>query len=615
MLRLLAHTRTWRQAAIVLAVMLALGFAGLPAPYMTALVTAAALALACVGIDLAGAYGGQFLFGQFGFVAIGAYGSTYLAAHAHLPFGVAMAAAIAVAGLIAAILACAVVRLAHFGATLATFFFGFVVATVLDASWLAPITQGENGLAAPAPSWGSVDLSAGRGLYLLSWGLAAVGTLAAYRYVLSRSGRALMLAKSHATVAGLMGVRVRLAGAQSIVFASMLAALGGAIYAIASGELAPESFTTQESTFLIAMVAVGGFGTIVGPILGAVFFAILPQWLNTSGSSENIIFAAALLAVLVLAPGGLHGLAIRAARLAPRRAPQPSIPPGPPTAVTTTSDGRAAIGGSALTEPGQRGTAAEKARPAAGLAVRGAAISYGGVRALDGVTMTVTPGSVHAIIGPNGAGKTTLLNAISGSWPLTEGSVLLDDARIDGLRPAAIRRLGLIRGFQHAALAPDLTVQENVMLGSYGDEPGSLIGDLLGWRVRARDALSRQRAAAALDLLGVPQARRGVRAADLSGAEAKLVDVARAFASRPRLLLLDEPTAGLSENEIERLARVLALAQRETGVTIIVIAHHIGFVEEIADDVTVLHFGRVLGSGKPADLLSDPKVREAFIGA
>jgi branched-chain amino acid transport system permease protein len=237
------------------------------------------------------------------------------------------------------------------------------------------------------------------------------------------------------------------------------------------------------------------------------------------------------------------------------------------------------------------------------------------VAALDSTTLHVREGEIHALLGPNGAGKTTVLNCISGIQA-HQGQVLFDGAPLDDLRPQQIRRKGITRTFQNPSLVGDLSVLENVQLGCYGDEPGGIVRDLLPLpSTLARDTRTRALAADALAMVGMPESSWGRPATASSLADQKLIDIARAIVSSPRLVLLDEPTAGLQDADIEAVSRVLRQINRRSDLTILVIAHHVGFLRGIAHRATALHFGQAIATGTPDEVVDDPRVTDVFLGA
>ena len=585
-------------------------------------------AIAAVGLDVVVGYSGQLALGNFGFVAIGAYTSAVLAGQYGVSVWLTLPCAIAACAVVALVVGLPMVRLPQLGMALVTFFFAFIVSLLLAGQTLRRWTNSTDGIPVPAlPALGADALTPYR-LYYLAWLLLLVVALLSVRYAGSRSGRMLRLIKHDEIVASVVGVNVRQAKLWAFVFSASAAGIAGVVFAQAIGFLAPETFPAIESVHLVAMAVVGGLGTIAGPILGAVAFTVLLEFSRTAGSWREVMFAVVLLAVLVFSRGGIVGLLQLAADWLHRRAPVRALAnlavgsarrlrglrrhgPGTPLATVPRAVARpGAVDRSADARADPPDQAADQI-----LSVRGVTVQFGGLRALDDVSLTVGRGSVHAVIGPNGAGKTTLLNYVSGVQRASAGTVALDGRVLGDLTPHQIRRAGIARTFQHPSLAPDLTALENVQLGTLGQQRQGLWADLLPLRsTRVRERAGRSDAWQALELVGVPAARAQRCAGDLTPAEQKLVDIARAIAARPRVLLMDEPTAGLEEVDIELVARILRQLNRDAGLPIVVIAHHVGFIREIADRATVLDLGRVLAHGTPEEVTSNTEVVDVFLG-
>lgn len=592
MLTPLARGHT-RPAALALVGVLALiGLLPIDQTLEFLLATAMAWAVAAIGLDMFSGYLGQPSFGHCAFVGLGAYGYAILAGAAGMTPVMAALCAVALVTVISVVIGLALIRLRTFGLVLGTFFLSYAVTSALSGTTFASITLGGSGLQVPEMVLAWANLSQGRGYYYLCALVLLIAVMLSCNYSDSHAGRALRLVKRSEVVAVTVGVspgRTRLA---AFAYSAAFAGASGVLLALGAGYIAPENFGSQQSIILFGMVAVGGLGSIAGPILGAVAFTLTPNYLQLAKTYQEVLFAGLLLGALVFFRNGLFGvleapvLAI-SRRMGFRRA-------GPADA-------------GHYDAPGDIRPAEEGAGRAPALDVRDLVIDYGGVRALDGVSFTITQGHVHALVGPNGAGKTTLLNCVSGLEPASTGRVVVHG------EPAASSagRPHVSRTFQNPSLVPDLSCLENVMLGLRRESGTGLLGDLVGIHRRA-EREARRRATEVLGFVGVPSHRHEVPARELSLAEAKLVDIARAVAINGSVLVMDEPTAGLSGSEMAAVSTLIM--KLRARLTVLVVSHHVGWVKEVAEEVTVLAAGKVIASGSPGDVFDRPLVREVFVG-
>jgi ABC-type branched-subunit amino acid transport system ATPase component len=354
----------------------------------------------------------------------------------------------------------------------------------------------------------------------------------------------------------------------------------------------PGSYTFNRAVDILAFTVLGGMQHWVGPIVGAALLTWLPESLRVLQEQTPIVTGVIIMLSIVFLPRGLADARFWG-RLAPtvRRA-----------GANIRRAGASAPAGANVRRVGASAPAGTAGAEAPALRIVNISRRFGGIAALDDVSFDVRAHSVCALIGPNGAGKTTLINVLSGLTPPTSGRIVLDGEDVTGRPPMAMARRGVARTFQHIRLFGDLTALENVVVGRHRHRTGGVTAALLRLRSSRDDERQARADAAALP------------AATLSYGDQRRVEIARALATSPRVLLLDEPAAGMNPSETARLAAFLTTIA-ESGVTLIVIEHDMELVHAISDHVVVLNFGRKIAEGTSHDVRNDLAVVEAYLGA
>ena len=362
------------------------------------------------------------------------------------------------------------------------------------------------------------------------------------------------------------------------------------------------------------MAIVGGIGTIVGPVLGAMLFSWLPEKLQAFAAWQFMVYGLILMGVFLLFRKGFAGAIAEPARFVPARALREVLAAGGAGTVVGATTGAAAIAGtaSAGSMPGAGAPAADP-DTAPIVEVRELTKRFAGLVALDGVSLSLRPGRITALIGPNGSGKSTLVNVVSGIYTPSAGQVTLRGRDIGGRSNPEVAAAGLVRTFQDPRLVPSFTVRENVMLGAHLKHRGSMLSAALRTPAMMRE--ERETIARAGEIMAIA----GLTAVadqlleSLPYGYRRLAEVARALMADPEVLMLDEPAAGLSEGELGRLAEVIRWV-RGRHKAVLLIEHHMDFVADLVDDVVVLDSGRVIYRGDMQGMRRDTAVIEAYLG-
>jgi branched-chain amino acid transport system permease protein len=443
-------------------------------------------------------------------------------------------------------------------------------------NWLG-FTHGPDGISGiPRPSLAGLDLSGGAtylGLCLLF--LGAVTMFAMY-LKMSRLGRAMQAVRDNDLAASTCGVNVFLTKVIAFAISAALGGLGGGLFAGAFGYISPDQFTFNDSVVLLTMALLGGVEYSFGALFGTMLLVMLPEWLRFLRQAYLAVYGAAVILIIIFLPRGMWGL-LMDRYFKPRPMKAVEVAPLPLLA--------------------RHGVPSEEVV----LNIAKLAKHFGGLKAVDEVDMAVRRGSVHALIGPNGSGKTTILNVITGLYVTTGGKVEFLGKDITALPPHDRARLGMCRTYQNIRVFRGMTVLENVVVGA---ERG-------GNDVSGIDA-TLERALAALDFVGLRDVAH-LPVGDLPYGHQRYVEIARALAGSPEILLLDEPGAGLNLTEKGEMAELLKRLQGH-GMTIVIIDHDMKLIERVADHITVLNFGRRIADGDPKFALNHPEVIAAYLG-
>lgn len=572
--------------AVVLALPLALD------PYGYALFVATQLGvfvIAAIGLNLLAGYAGQVSLGHGAFIAIGAYATALLTVDHGWSFWLAALAGVVLSALMGVLMALPSFRLSTWYFAFITLAFAQVFEKMI-VEWRG-LTKGFAGVVGVQPPslFGHVLTPAG--VYWLVAVIAIIGFWLVNNLVRSRFGRGFVAvrdAPAAAQAAGASPARLKML---AFVIAACFAGVAGAFFAVQKTVVTPDDFTAEFSIFFLLTVVLGGLGTRWGPVVGALVFFLVPELLTGLESWRMMVYGAALLALMLFAPHGLVGAARSLFdRLRPKRAARPAEVLLPEAAHVE----RPAISGLPLE-------------------VKDLRKSFGGVVALGGVDLSVASGTCAAIVGPNGSGKTTLLNLVGAYYRRDDGEVLLGGRETKGLSPQQIAGEGLGRTFQTPRLLGELTVLDNVLLGAFRRERASLLSTMLRLPTAMSEAARlRAEAMELLAFVGVAD-RADDLASETPHGHQRLVEIARALMGGARLIMLDEPAAGLSMAELDRLEqlirRILAL-----GATVVIVEHHLDLVASIASHVTVLDRGVVLASGAPQAVFADATVMAAYMG-
>jgi ABC-type branched-subunit amino acid transport system ATPase component/ABC-type branched-subunit amino acid transport system permease subunit len=539
------------------------------------------------GLNLVVGFAGHLAIGYVALLTLGAYATSILVAGnvaPAVPVFVALPIAGCVGALFGVIVGLPALRLRTFYFAMSTLGFATIV-TQIALAWQS-VTGGGIGIVGPefpAP------FNTAWGYYYLCIAFAAFCTWMSANVAHSRFGRALIAVRDAEVAAEATGISKPRMLIAIFLFAGALAAIAGGLFASLQTYITPDAFTFDLSVLFFIAILIGGRGSILGPMLGTIILTILPEIAAPLAAWSTFLYAVLLLVIVLVMPGGIAALLdFRNRRpLASNRA----IVPRPATLSDIT-----------------RKPAGNKI-----LKLRKVALTFGNVCAIDGLDLDVAPGQIHGLIGPNGSGKTTTLNVISGYYVAQAGTLTLGEDPLPPGMPALRASRGIARTFQTPRVIGEASVLQNVMIGGTIEGQATFVEALLALPRSQRDErILAAKARALLAVVGL-EMLADVRADRLQHSELRFIEIARALMLEPDFLLLDEPAAGLSNDEIERLAALIkAISARGAGV--LLVEHHADLIFDICDQVTVLNLGRTLAAGTPAEIRIHKEVVSAYLG-
>jgi len=540
------------------------------------------------GLNLVVGYAGQIAIGWVSMLTLGAYTTAALAAgrvgsewHPYL----ALLAGGVMGAVFGVIVGLPALRLRTFYFAMTTLGFATIV-TQVALAW-KDVTGGGVGTPGPVFPW---PFEPGWGFYYFCFILAALATWMTANIGSSRYGRALVAIRDAEVAAEASGIAKPALLMMVFLLAGALGGIAGGLFASLQSYITPDAFTFEMSVLFFIAILIGGRGSILGPALGTIILTALPEFAAPLVQWSTFLYAALLLLIVLVIPGGIADLLDYRNRrpLEQHReiVPRPELLPR---------------------------VLGEQSRSTV-IALSGIRLHFGGVKAIDGLDLEIHGGEVHGLIGPNGSGKTTTLNVVSGYYRPHEGSLRIDGAGLPFEQPHVRALHRIARTFQTPRLVGAASVLENVMIGGTVQGRGTFTESMLCLpRHRRDERVLKEAAMLALSTVGL-ESLAGVRADRLQHSELRFVEIARALMLRPACLMLDEPAAGLSADEIRRLGALIKAISR-AGTAVLLVEHHADLIFDICDRVTVLNLGKVLAAGTPEEIRSHREVVSAYLGA
>ena len=535
-------------------------------------------------LNLTTGYLGQLALGHAGFMSVGAYGAALFTLYSGLPSGISFPVALVIGGIVAALFGIAIgipaLRLKGDYLAIITLGFGEIIRVLITN---VEFTGGAKGLR------GIPRITNFAYVYIV----VIITLVVLFTLLRSRQGRAIISIREDEVAAEASGINTTYYKLLAFTISAFFAGVAGGLYAHYLSVLDPTNFDFNYSIEILVMVVLGGMGSLTGSVIAAIVLTILPEALRDFASARMLIYSVLLIIMMIFRPSGLMGtrefslwgLIMQIKRRIFKSGAQ---------------------GGSEQAE------AAEPPRDM--LEVKDLGIQFGGLKALQGLSFTMNPGEIVGLIGPNGAGKTTVFNLLTAVYQPTTGSIMLEQKSLLGKNTHQITEMGIARTFQNIRLYKELSVIDNVKIGFHDQMNYSTTNAVTRSRFYWKEEALIERQA--MELLAVfdLQHLANAKASNLPyGAQRKL-EIARALASKPRLLLLDEPAAGMNPTETAELMNTIRLIRDRFQVAILLIEHDMSLVMGICERIIVLDYGQVIAHGTPEEVRNDPKVIGAYLG-